>query len=224
MILPTSYSTSLNDIDKALMSLPSDEPGKQTINQPTGDFFYDPWEIKPEYKGTVWEQLLNDLGEIKGEARVITLTSKSNYVSHCDIDDRFHLNLSGEFCYLIDLNTDTMYPTRKDGIWYSIDTSKLHTAANFGNIYRHQLVVRKLLTHCRIKEPIDITIFPVIDNLDSARFLFDHRISPLLNSANKQKLIDNFKLINARPTFTCEYSFVSVLKNAIGPELKIEVI
>ena len=224
MILPTHYTTSLDDINKALTLLPSEEPGKQTINQPTGDFFYDPWEIKPEYKGTVWEQLLNDLDEIKGEARVITLTSKSNYVSHCDIDDRFHLNLSGVFCYLIDLDNNKMYPTVKDGIWYSIDTSKLHTAANFGNTHRHQLVVRRLLKHSNIKDPVNVKIVPVIDNTETARFLFDHTISPLLNAANKQGNINNFKLINDCPTFTCEKSFISVLDNATSNALELQLI
>lgn len=224
MILPTRYTTSLDDINKALMSLPSEEPGKQTINQPTGDFFYDTWEIKPEYKGSVWEQLLNNLGEIKGEARIITLASKSNYVSHCDIDDRFHLNLSGVFCYLIDLDNNKLYPTKQDGIWYTIDTSKLHTAANFGTTYRHQLVVRCLLKHNNIKDPIDVKIIPRIDDVETARFLFDHAISPLLNIANKQGIIDNFKLINTSPTFTCEKSFVSVLEKALGNELELTII
>jgi hypothetical protein len=224
MILPTHYTTSLDDINKALTLLPSQEPGKQTINQPTGDFFYDPWEIKPEYKGTVWEQLLNDMGEIKGEARVITLTSKSNYVSHCDIDDRFHLNLSGVFCYLIDLDNNKMYPTVKDGIWYSMDTSKLHTAANFGNTHRHQLVVRQLLKHSNIKDPVNVRIVPTIDNVETARFLFDHTISSLLNTANKHGVIDNFKLTDSGPTFTCERVFINVLTSAISNKLELIII
>ncbi len=224
MILPTHYTTSLNDIDKALTLLPSQEAGKQIINQPTGDFFYDPWEIKSEYKGTVWEQLLNDIGEVKGEARVITLASKSNYVSHCDIDDRFHLNLSGVFCYLIDLDNNKMYPTLKDGIWYNIDTSRLHTAANFGNVHRHQLVVRRLLKHSNIKDPVNVKIVPTIDNLETARFLFDHRISPLLNNANKHRIIDNFKLTDNEPSFTCERMFLNLLTSAIGNELELTII
>ena len=35
--------------------------GKNTLNKPTGDFFYDPWEVLPEYKGTAIEDLLKQL-------------------------------------------------------------------------------------------------------------------------------------------------------------------
>ena len=31
--------------------------GKNVLNKPTGNFFYDPWEIVPEYKDTVLDEL-----------------------------------------------------------------------------------------------------------------------------------------------------------------------
>lgn len=224
MITKTPYTASDSDIKDSLLSLPSQESGKQTINQPTGNFFYDPWEIKPEYKGTAWERLLNSLGVTHGEARVITLESKTNYVSHSDIDDRYHLNLSGVNCYLIDLDTDTMYKVNTDKIWYLMDTSKLHTAANFGNRYRHQLVVRNLLTKHILINPVTIRVISTINDLDEARFAFDHSLSSLLNIASKQGLITDFELTKDGPQFKCEKTFLNSIRNSLSHELEVVLI
>ena len=39
-------------------------PGKNVLNEPTGDFFYDEWKLLPEYKGTSLEELLTKLGKV----------------------------------------------------------------------------------------------------------------------------------------------------------------
>jgi hypothetical protein len=80
-----------------------------TINQPTGDFFYDDWELKSEYKDTAIEHIYSSLPKRKGEARIISLSGGEAYSSHADIDDRYHLNLSGDRSFLIDLDNRTMH-------------------------------------------------------------------------------------------------------------------
>ncbi len=144
MLTPTNYTVDTHLFQKALNHLPSGEM-KTTINQPTGNFFYDSWILKDEYKGTVWETLYDSLPVIKGEARIIILDPGHCYQTHADIDDRYHLNILGDNSYLINLVQETMYPLSQDGIWYDMDASFLHTATNFGRKARVQLVVRKLL-------------------------------------------------------------------------------
>ena len=49
------------------------------INEPTGNFFYDPWKIKKEYEGTVWADILATLPISVGEARIIVLDPTKCY-------------------------------------------------------------------------------------------------------------------------------------------------
>ena len=168
------------------------DQSKVVLNKPTGNFFYDPWEIKEEYKNTVWEDILNSLPLDKGEARIIKLAPGTTYVSHTDIDDRWHLTLQAQRSYLIDLDSETMYPTVVDGIWYSMNTGKRHVASNFGSIDRLQLVVRQLLTEANELDMVDVKISPAYDQHDY-RYYFDDIISPWLNILNKQKKIAEFK-------------------------------
>jgi len=48
MLKKTNLFVSNYDITVALSQI--DFVGKHVINQPTGNFFYDPWIIKEEYK------------------------------------------------------------------------------------------------------------------------------------------------------------------------------
>jgi hypothetical protein len=73
---------------------------KTPLNEPTGNFFYDPWLIKDKYVGTVWEKLLASLPQPHGEARVIIMEPGSSYMAHSDIDNRWHLNIQGDYSYL----------------------------------------------------------------------------------------------------------------------------
>lgn len=157
MLTKTHYTVDPKLFQEACNSLPTRDM-KTTINQPTGSFFYDPWVIKDEYKGTVWETLYNSLPVSKGEARIIILDPAQCYQVHADIDDRYHLNILGESCYLIDLVRDQLHPLEQDGIWYDMDASFLHTATNFGRRARIQLVVRHLLKNNKLMDPIGVAL------------------------------------------------------------------
>jgi hypothetical protein len=191
MLTLTNYTADTSLFQDASSSL-SKNVNKITINQPTGDFFYDPWVLKDEYKNTPWEALLNTLPVQVGEARIIILDPTICYRIHADIDDRYHLNILGDHSYLIDLENNEMHEQIQNGCWYLMDASCKHTAANFGRTSRIQLVVRQLLTHNKLIDPVSVNIKPKIKDLNYARFVFDNTISSWLNVANKNKFIDNF--------------------------------
>jgi hypothetical protein len=177
-------------IERALKEYPID--GNRTaLNCPTGDFFYDPWEIKDEYKDTPWEEVLNTLPYTIGEARVITLDPNQSYMAHADIDNRWHLNLSGQQSYLIDLDAQQMYKQNNDGHWRYMFADRIHTAGNYGSTPRHQLVVREPLKHSRFTNLIGVEITPAVDQFDY-RYQFDNIISPWLNRKNQEGELDNF--------------------------------
>lgn len=190
MIQPTEYTVDIQIIRDALASIDSFDT-KQTLNQPTGNFFYDRWEIKEQFKNTIWQRILETIKEPIGEARIITLDPGTNYYSHCDIDDRWHLNLDGNQSYLIDLDNNKMFETAQDGQWYDMNAGNLHTAANFGQVPRRQLVVRKLLYRNVLVDPVTIEITNKNETFDY-RYQFDHWLSPWLNMANKRGYISDF--------------------------------
>jgi hypothetical protein len=220
MLTPTNYITNPNLFQEACRHLPEDGM-KTTINEPTGNFFYDPWMLKNEYKGTVWETLYNSLPVIKGEARIIILDPNQCYQRHSDIDDRYHLNILGENCYLIDLVRDIMYPLEQDGIWYDMDAGFLHTAANFGRRARVQLVIRKLLKKNKLVNPVDIAVTTTMTNADHARHIFDNTVSPWLNEANKAGYIDNFSHSSAFVKFSIEQDKIDSLKHILPDEFRL---
>ncbi len=191
MITPAGYQVNRELLSQALSLIKTDE-FKTTINQASGDFFYNPWEMNSVYKGTVFEELLNSLNFPIGEARIIVLKPGTCYLSHADIDDRYHLNLSGENCYLVNLETSTMYPQVSDGIWYSMDAGQRHSAVNFGNVDRVQLVVRKLLNNNDIGDYVSVTIKPIGEK---PRYDFDDEISPWLNRMNKENALSKFAVL-----------------------------
>jgi len=222
MISSTQYSVSVSLINQALSTINNDD-FKLVINQPTGDFFYDAWSIKKEFQDTPWQDILDSLPGPIGEARIITLESGTNYYSHADIDDRWHLSLQGNQSYLIDLDTQTMFETVQDGQWYLMNAGKLHTAANFGQLPRRQLVVRKLLTKNTLIDPINIKLTQRKDTYDY-RYQFDHRISPWLNMANKTGLISDFSYTQEQVTLKVEKIALDDLANVLGEFFKAEVI
>jgi len=222
MITKLPYTVNKSLISKALNNDFGDEK-KLTINRPTGNFFYDPWEIKQEYKKTVWDDILSTLPVKIGEARIIRLTGGESYISHADIDDRYHLNLSGVKCFLIDLENTVMYPTVSDGIWYKMDTGLRHSAANFGNRIRYQLVIRELLNRFDLKDPISVKLISLIDDPDEVRFIFDDNISPWLNRANKLNFINNFSVNGTVVSFECEKNELTSLEQILPEEIKLEI-
>jgi len=185
MLTRTEYSTTIktSTIDFAKT--------KTTLNQPTGNFFYDRWEIKSEFVGTIWEELLKSLPIEHGEARVIVMEPGTTYMAHSDIDNRYHLSLQGERSYLIDLDNDIMHLLEQDGYWYEMDAGRIHVATNFGSYNRVQLVVRKLLVPTTMTNLVDVTIRPKRPQHDY-RYKFDNIVSPWLNRTNSFNLIKDF--------------------------------
>jgi hypothetical protein len=220
MLTKTHYTADPKLFQEALYSLPEDGM-KTTINEPTGNFFYEPWVLKAEYKGTVWETLYNSLPEAKGEARIIILDPGSCYQIHADIDNRYHLNISGEECYLIDLVRDQMQLLEQDGIWYNMDAGILHTATNFGRRHRVQLVVRHLLKKNKLENPVEVSLSTTIANTNDARFIFDSHVSPLLNEANQLGFINNFVQSTVSIKFNIEKGKLESFKHALPEEFKI---
>lgn len=213
MIYPTEHTVRL-ELIKTAASQATFDNFKTVINEPTRDFFYDPWVIKPEFKGTVWEELLSCLPAHQGEARVISLKPGTSYYCHADADDRWHLNLQSEHGYLCDLENNTMYRLKPDGIWYSMDAGRLHTAANFGNKDRIQLVVRQLLIPNKIKNPVSIKIVlkkPAPD----FRYQFDQTVSTWLNRANKRGIISNFVFADNEVKFDVDDQYLNNLQLSI---------
>ena len=220
MLTSTIYTVDTHLFQKALNHLPSGEM-KTTINQPTGNFFYDSWILKDEYKGTVWETLYDSLPVIKGEARIIILDPGHCYQTHADIDDRYHLNILGDNSYLINLVQETMHPLSQDGIWYDMDASFLHTATNFGRKARVQLVVRKLLKKNKLTRPIEVSLVTTMENPNYARFLFDNTLSPWFNEANKLGFINNFIQGDLSIKFNIEQNKLESLKTILPEEFKL---
>jgi hypothetical protein len=208
-------------IEQAINELPSSD-FRYAINKPTGDFFYDNWELKAEYKDTVWENLLSYLPNCIGEARIILLDHSKCYQMHADIDDRYHLNLSGTDSFLIDLQSNKMYPLIQDGYWYEMNAGSPHSAVNFGRTVRAQLVVRSLLNRGILNDPVLVKIS--FENLtpDHARFIFDNTLSPFLNKVNKQLLMDNFTHSKTQVSFTLDKSMIDQLQNTLPKNFKID--
>ena len=139
MIEKTSFQFSISDVQDIISTLTNDKV--VIFNEPTGDFFYDPWVIKDEYKHTVFDKLLSVLPNI-GQARLIKLECGDTYYAHADIDDRYHMSIQGNYSYLIDLDNNVMHSVPVDGCWYIMDAGKLHVASNFGEIYRYQFFLK----------------------------------------------------------------------------------
>jgi hypothetical protein len=220
MLNATNYTVNTSLFRVACQCLPKQEM-KTTINQSSGDFFYDPWTLKDEYKGTVWETLYNSLPVAKGEARIIILDPNQCYQTHADIDDRYHLNVWGDNSYLINLVQETMYPLTQDGIWYDMDASFLHTAANFGRHARVQLVVRKLLIDNKLNNPVKVSLVTNMENTNHARFLFDNTLSQWFNAANKTGFINNFHQGSIAVSFNIEQDKLDSLKCILPEEFKL---
>jgi hypothetical protein len=202
------------------VSMTSFDVMKTTINEPTGDFFYDPWKIKTEFVNSTWEKLLAPLGSNIGEARVIVLDSPSCYTRHADIDDRYHLNISGEASYLLDFNNLQIYPLVNDGVWYEMDAGRLHSAIAIGKQYRIQIVVRKLLTHTELKDSIDVKLTLLAKE---SRYDFDNSVSPWLNRAVKNQLLDNFKLEDSSVYFSIEKNCITELSNLMPSTVNLSI-
>jgi hypothetical protein len=222
MLTKTDYLVDPNLIQLACSD---DLRDRIIINEPSGNFFYDPWQLKQEFVGTIWEKLYNSLPVVdKGEARIIVLSPADCYMTHADIDDRYHLNIQGDHCYLIDLDHKQMHFLVDDGIWYEMDAGRRHTAANFGRIFRVQLVIRKLLLAPKLTNPISIKLTPNIESMDHARYIFDDTVSVWLNSANKNNFINNFSFKDNIVQFEVESVAMLGLQSCMPKEFTLEIL
>jgi hypothetical protein len=209
MIEKTQFSVPLRLIQEANKSLPNID-FRLSITAPTGRFFYDSWEVKDEFKDTIWDEILQSIPQPFGEARLIQLSHGTCYMSHCDIDDRYHLNIEGQYSFLIDIDNQKMFPTEADGFWYIINTGVRHVAANFGSINRTQLVVRKLLNDSQVVDPVTVKILPTCAN---PRFEFDDKISPWLHKMNHIKSMSCFTVHDDGVSFKLDRKYVEDLNS-----------
>ena len=173
----------------------NNDPGRVTLNEPTGDFFYDPWVLKEEYKNHACLTALNDM-PLAGEMRVMTLAPGKTYCAHADIDDRYHINVAGENSYLIDLIANKMHKTHTDSTLWLMDAGRIHSAANFGSTNRVQLVIRKLLVNSVGVDTVKVCLAIQAPALHNARYQFDNYWSPKLNHCAKHGMTNNFKKID----------------------------
>jgi hypothetical protein len=222
MISKTDLIVPKDLFDLAGSSIPHID-GKLVLNEPTGSFFYDSWTIKQEFVDTPWEQLLAML-PMHGEARLINLRSATCYTTHSDIDDRYHLNIKGEYSYLINLDSKEMFTTTQDRVWYVMDAGPRHSACNFGYDDRVQLVVRKLLNENVLVNPLSIRLCSNTCDFEMARFIFDDTISPWLNRINKQHLINDFRLEGNDVLFDLEAQSLPSLLEILPKEFGYEQI
>lgn len=218
MITPTQFTVPL-DLVRSLDVL-GDCPGKIAINEPTGDFFYDAWTIKPEFKDTGFDKVLRTLPAHIGEARVVIMKNGTTYLSHADIDDRYHLSIRSDTSYLIDLTHNKMFPIEVDGTWYSMNAGVLHSAAVFGEHNRVQLVVRQLLTSHQLTDPVFVEIESHGEN---TRYRFDNTTSVWLNGANKRQIMTGFTVTPTGVSFYLESWYVSELRQSILPQFRIKI-
>ena len=214
MLYRTEYKADLPKVDLNF------EDFKTAINRPTGNFFYDPWEIKEEYKGTICEKILKSLPGPYGEARVIIMQPGTTYMAHTDIDNRWHLNLQGEQSYLIDLENLNMHLLTQDSYWYYMDAGRVHVASNYGSIPRIQLVVRELLHQSKEEDLVTVIINPSSTQYNY-RYKFDNIVSPWLNRANINKKIRDFNVDNETVMF--KTSSTEISKLILPEDFEIEI-
>lgn len=213
MIANTIYSVSHSEL-AYLHSICERDTHRLTLNNPTGDFFYDKWTVKDEYSGTPVAGLLDKL-PFCGEARIIRQESGTCYYAHSDIDDRYHVNITGDCAALIDIDSNVNYFLEPDGKVYLMDAGKTHSAANFGEHTRFQLVIRQLLRKNSLLDAEKVLITPGGEN---PRFAFDKHLSPWLNWANKKGIISNFKQTSRGVAFEVERYYMDELKSITPTE------
>ena len=220
MLAATNYRVTPDQLARAQHEFNVDQH-RTRLNEPTGRFFYDPWHIRPEFAGTVWAELLAGLPQPMGEARVIILKSQTCYTSHADIDNRYHLNIQGESSYLIDLTNQELHLLAADGCWYNMDAGRLHTAANFGRGYRVQLVVRQLLKHSQLIDPVNLRLVSYKFGIDDTRFIFDNTLSAWLNRQDKLGHICQFDYTSLGVSFQLERSRLEELQSLVNSNFKL---
>lgn len=222
MIKETPWSCSA-DLIKLALSNNLEDIDSVVLNEPTGNFFYDSWRIKDEFKDTAWQSILDTLPESVGQARIIKLSPGESYQAHADIDNRWHLNLTGFQSFLIDLDLKQMYECKQDAKWYYMDAGKIHAATNYGPTPRLQLVVRELLKKLPIPRDLVAVSIESAKEQTSFRYKFDNLISPWLNQMNQSGNITDFSFSTSRVEFKLEREYLSELAELITSDYKLIV-
>jgi len=220
MITPAGYVCNKEKIEK-LCTLLDNLDFPLCLNEPSGNFFYDPWIIKEEFKNTIFNEVLSTLETTTGQARILKLEAGRCYNVHADIDDRYHLNLSGEVSYLVDVDNEQMFRMYTDGIWYQMNAGKRHSAINFGRGYRYQLVVRHVLHNPVLNDPVNVKIISHEPTTDDTRYVFDNYISSWLNESCKQQKIMNFEPNVNEVKFSTERNHIDSLKKILPETLEM---
>jgi len=207
-------------VEQALKEHPVTGEGT-VLNEPTGNFFYDNWKIKDLYKDTIWQQVLDTLPYSIGQARIIKLNPGDSYMAHADIDNRWHLNLTGEQSYLIDLDNKVMHECIRDNYWTYMDASRIHAATNYGSIPRLQLVVRELLFKSQQTiNLVSIAMEPAYEQHDF-RYKFDKIFSPFLNRVNQQRKLADFVHNTFTLSFKLERELLDEFKKLVNTDFKV---
>lgn len=166
------------------------------LNQPTGDFFSDPWIVKEKFKNTPLGNILNGVDRV-GEARLIKLQSAETYTAHADPDDRYHLPIiTNPYAFIIDVENLKMYHLPADGKIWMMDTSLIHVASNYGGRERIHLNIRILLPKFK-DDHTGITLKIKGGNFDWKQESYIE-IMPFINRQIKEKNILGFDRINDR--------------------------
>jgi len=144
MLTKTNVHFNIDPIIEQVLSLSWAEKSI-LLNETSGTLLNGPYCILPEFVNTPLGDVLTKLGNV-GEARLLRLEPGETYSAHTDPDDRLHLSIiSNEFCYLANLENNTMHGLPVDGFIWELDTSIKHSAFNLGSYVRINLNVRKLL-------------------------------------------------------------------------------
>lgn len=220
MLTATAYTITADQLAHAQKSIDL-AVSRNRLNRATGRFFYDPWQIDPKYSNTVWADILGSLPQPIGEARIITLKPQSCYSQHADIDNRWHLNLTGEAGYLVNLDHHSTYPLRADCTWYMMQAQHVHTAMNVGRDFRSQLVVRQLLTAGNFESHVHVRITSHRFTADDSRYVFDTTISPWLNRQDKLGHIRDFEFYSLGVSFTMLDSLVDELRDLVSTNFQL---
>lgn len=221
MITRLQYTISKELLEQLKYEIPEFE-NRIDINEPAGDFFYDPWKVSDEFKNTPWAVALASLPFLVGEARLMKLQPGNAYYSHADADDRYHLNITGEKSFLVDLDNNVLHSVNNDGYWYEMDAGTRHSAVNFSNEVRIQLVVRKLLQKNNLTEPVSIRI-SLEESRHDYRYVFDDVYSPWINRHIKLGHVDKFFIKNEQVFFDIEKSFLGELESICPRGFKITI-
>ena len=98
-----------------------------------------------------------------------------------------------------------------------MDAGRNHSAANFGQYPRYQLVVRCLLTRSHwVEDKVEI-----VAGGENPRFVFDKYISPLLNQINSRGAMNNFEITATGVKFLTNEFWINHLKDAIPDKFSL---